>query len=239
MLPRPDIIAFDLDNTLYPYEKCHAPALATVLGELALKFNMSKDNVDSAYSEARGLVKKQLGECASSHSRLLYLLKTFEVLGFGPRPREALNFEQLYWRTYLSEMELAEGTNNLFSTIKMAKIPIALVTDLTASIQIRKLEVLGLSETFDYIVTSEECRGEKTSGASFALLAEKLGNSYGDRLWMVGDSDADMSAKTHLGATTICANFFGLSSTPHDADAIVTTAAQLTALITEACHANA
>ena len=237
-LPRPEIVVFDLDNTLYPYQSCHAPALSAVLEELALTFNMSRDAAEKAYGEARSIIKNQLGESASSHSRLLYLFKTFEVLGFGPRPREALNLEQLYWRSYLAEMELTEGVSELFSTIKIAKIPMALVTDLTAAIQFRKLEVLGLSETFDYIVTSEECSGEKNSGASYALLLEKLGREYGEHLWMVGDSEADMMAKQHIGATTICASFFERNPAKRSADATVTSVAQLSTLVVSSCHAN-
>lgn len=236
---RPKLLIFDLDNTLYPYDICHEPALEESLARIVNEFNCDAKSVKEAYLSARNATKKQLGEVASSHSRLLYFLRTFENLGFGPRPADALILEQVYWRNYLSRMTLVDGVLDLFNIVKANGIPLALATDLTAGIQIRKLIVLKIAESFDFVVTSEECVGEKTSGDTYNALLEKADIGPGPHLWMVGDSTADMLAKNHVGATTIYANFFGGSRPVEKPDVTITEISQLIRLIEDVCDANA
>lgn len=235
---KPQALVFDFDNTLYSYDACHNPALDQALVRLGTEFNCKVESVRSAFQQARAETKKRLGERASAHNRLLYFLKTFEILGFGPRPNDALSLEQLYWREYLARMELADGLADLFSAAKARKIPLALATELTAAIQVRKLIVLGLAETFDYIVISEECAAEKASGEVYELLREKMEVERGPHLWVIGDSDADMAARRHIGATTVFANFFGGTPPSERPSLVATSPTHLAALIDEACRSD-
>ena len=203
MSVRPTCIVFDLDNTLYGYDACHRPALGLALATAAERFGIPLAEAEALHDAARRDVKARLGEAASAHSRLLYFLTMIEMSGRGTHPRAALELEHLYWAEYLARMELDEAVPALFTYIKARKIPIALVTDLTTAIQFRKLTVLGLHEAFDAIVTSEECQGEKRSGATFLRLLEKMDLAPGPGIWMVGDTGSDMHARTHIGATTV------------------------------------
>ena len=53
-------------------------------------------------------------------------------------------------------MLLFPGVTNFLSLLRTNKVPLAIVTDLTSHIQLRKLTYFNLEESFDAVVTSEE-----------------------------------------------------------------------------------
>ena len=70
-------------------------------------------------------------------------------------PLESLKLENIYWDTFLSS-ESPSGLVQLFQKIKSLDIKIGIITDLTASIQMKKLIQLKVSPYIDALVTSEE-----------------------------------------------------------------------------------
>jgi len=183
----PDAILFDTDNTLYRYDSAHAAAQQAVREKVAKTFSISHEDFDKAFNEARAQVKKRLKNTASSHSRLLYLQRMLEIMGLGSQVLLALDFEQTYWRTFLSNAVLFDGVKELLDDIRLLGIPTAIVTDLTAQIQFRKVVYFGLDHYFDYIVTSEEAGFDKPHEAPFKIALEKM-RPKGDCIWMIGDN---------------------------------------------------
>jgi len=183
----PDAFLFDTDNTLYPYEPAHATAQQAVKDKVVSTFSISPDDFDKAFREARTQVKNRLKHTASSHSRLLYLQRMLEIIGLGSQVLLALDFEQTYWRTFLSNAVLFDEVKELLDDIRLLGIPTAIVTDLTAQIQFRKIVYFGLDHYFDYIVTSEEAGFDKPHKAPFLIAVEKM-RPAGDCIWMIGDN---------------------------------------------------
>ena len=183
----PDAFLFDTDNTLYPYDPAHAAAHSAVREKATKTFLISQNDFDKAFNEARTQVKKRLKQTASSHSRLLYLQRMLEIMGLGSQVLLALDFEQTYWRTFLSNAVLFDGVKELLDDIRLLGIPTAIVTDLTAQIQFRKVVYFGLDHYFDYIVTSEEAGFDKPHEAPFQIALEKM-RPKGDCIWMIGDN---------------------------------------------------
>ena len=85
-------------------------------------------------------------------------------------------------------MVLYPGMKELIGTLKQRGRQLALLTDMTAQIQFRKLKQLKLEGVFDHIVTSEEAGEEKPSGRMFELLLEKAGCAREEML-MIGDDE--------------------------------------------------
>lgn len=183
----PDAFLFDTDNTLYPYDPAHAAAQSAVREKVAKTLSISQDDFDKAFNQARAEVKFRLKHMASSHSRLLYLQRMLEIMGLGSQVLLALDFEQTYWRTFLSNAILFDGVKELLDDIRLLGIPTAIVTDLTAQIQFRKVVYFGLDHYFDYIVTSEEAGFDKPHEAPFKIALEKM-RPKGDCIWMIGDN---------------------------------------------------
>lgn len=207
----PDAILFDTDNTLYPYSPAHAAAQSAVREKVTKTFSISHADFDKAFNEARGQVKLSLKNTASSHSRLLYLQRMLEVMGLGSQVLLALDFEQTYWRTFLSNAVLFDGVREVLDEIRLLGIPSAIVTDLTAQIQFRKVVYFGLDHHFDYIVTSEEAGFDKPHEAPFQIALQKM-RPQGKCIWMIGDNPVNdiRGAREKINAVTLQKVHFGV-----------------------------
>lgn len=200
----PDAILFDTDNTLYPYDPAHHAAQAAVREKVTRKFSISKEDFDKTFEEARKQVKRRLGATAASHSRLLYMQRLLELMGLGSQVLMALDFEQTYWRTFLIHATLFPDVKETLDDIRLLGIPTAIVTDLTAQIQFRKVVYFGLEQHFDFIVTSEEAGFDKPHEAPFLLALEKM-RPKGDVVWMIGDNPVHdlRGAREKINAVTL------------------------------------
>lgn len=200
----PDAILFDTDNTLYPYDPAHKAAQEAVRNKVTQMYSISGEDFDKAFKQARDEVKNRLKHTASSHSRLLYLQRMLELMGLGSQVLQVLDFEQTYWRTFLSNAVLFDDVKELLDDIRLMGIPVAIVTDLTAQIQFRKIVYFGLDHYFDYIVTSEEAGFDKPHEAPFQLAIEKM-RPKGGCIWMIGDNPVNdiRGAKDKINALTL------------------------------------
>jgi len=200
----PNAFLFDTDNTLYPYEPAHAAAHRAVRKKVVSTLSIAPEEFDRAFSDARQQVKTRLKRTAASHSRLIYMQSMLELLGLGSQVLLALDFEQTYWRTFLSNAVLFDGVKELLDDIRLLGIPTAIVTDLTAQIQFRKVVYFGLDHYFDYIITSEEAGFDKPHAAPFQIALEKM-RPKGARVWMIGDSPENdiRGAREKIGAVTL------------------------------------
>jgi HAD superfamily hydrolase (TIGR01549 family) len=183
----PDAILFDTDNTLYSYAPAHAAAQKAVRDKVTRTFSIEPEAFDKAFNEARSQVKSRLKHTAASHSRLLYLQRMLEIFGLGSQVLLALDFEQTYWRTFLSNAVLFDEVKEVLDDLRLLGIPTAIITDLTAQIQFRKVVYFGLDHYFDYIVTSEEAGFDKPHEAPFQIALEKM-RPKGGCIWMIGDN---------------------------------------------------
>jgi len=210
---KPSAVLFDLDNTLFAYNPSHEAGTAAVRAKALSKIGIAAAEFDAAFSNARLEIKSQLGETASSHSRLLYSQRALEHLGLRSQALLSLELEQTYWGSFLAAAEPREGAYDFLDLLARAGIPRVIVTDLTAQIQLRKLVFLELDKRFEYVVTSEESGQDKPHRAGFDLAISKLNS--GKRMaeddaqegpvWMIGDnitSDIEGS-KNAIDATTL------------------------------------
>lgn len=179
-------IIFDLDDTLYAYEPLDKKARINVEKFTCESLGISSEKYQEAYGFGREETKKRLPEVGAGHNRLLYCQKTLEYLGVPPMPLSLQMYEQ-YWGTFLREMKVFPGVKELFSLLKEKEIPIVICTDLTAHVQHRKIEALGIAQDIKYLVSSEEAGREKPAKEMFDLCLEKL-NLSPEHIWYVGDN---------------------------------------------------
>ena len=185
----PKYVFFDLDGTLYPYEVAHVPAENELIHFLSSNLKLDSSIVKNELLIARQQVKDRLGHVAASHSRMLYISEFLTRQGFSSKPSFVLSAEQVYWKTFLTNMKLYDGVEDFLSLLRLRKVRTYLVTDLTTAIQYRKIGWLGLDNYFDAIVTSEQSGGDKVTGLPEAYIAgiiendEPIGWSIGDQDW--------------------------------------------------------
>ena len=183
----PDAVIFDTDNTLYPYEPAHKAATISVKQKASKLLGVKPEIFEDALSQSRREVKNRLGDVASSHSRLLYFQRAIELLGMKTQLLITLDLEQTYWRTFLENCKLFDSTITFLKHLKELEIKTAIITDLTAQIQFRKIIFFGLEDYFDFVVTSEESGMDKPNKNSFDLALKKL-KVNPKKCWMIGDS---------------------------------------------------
>lgn len=157
-----------------------------VCQKLYRNFSLEENKFSVVFSEARKQIKQRIGATAASHSRLLYFQRMLELLGLNAQVSLALDLEQTFWRAYLQQAELFAGVKDFIYTLRARNIAIAIVSDMTAQIQFRKLMHLDIDGLIDQIITSEETGHDKPHPSMFTLALEKLGTEP-DETWMIGD----------------------------------------------------
>lgn len=220
---KPSAVLFDLDNTLYSYDPAHEKALDVCKEKANQLLGITSEQFDRAFTSAKKAVKARLGNTASSHSRLLYFQNMIELLGMKSQVLFALDLEQTYWRSFLTNAELFEEAIDFLNDLKAAGIPTALVTDLGAQIQFRKIIYFQLENYFDYIVTSDEAGVNKPASTPFLLAVDKL-KINANEAWMIGeDYEKDiLGAKRAINCVTLQKYHKGvaISDSPDKPDAI-------------------
>jgi putative hydrolase of the HAD superfamily len=232
---KPTAVLLDLDNTLYEYAPAHEAALEAVRVKSQQLLGVGRAEFDVLFERAKADVKARLGSVASSHSRLLYFQRLIELIGLKTQPLLTLDLEQTYWRSFLAKAQLVEGVHEFLDELQLCGVPRALVTDLTAQIQFRKLIFFKLEESFDFIVTSEEAGVEKPDITPFRVAIEKLGLKDSARgLWVIGDSvERDLApAKRDLGATTfLIRHAASIGTADNSVDAVIGDFREMTRLV--------
>ena len=152
-------------------------ALLEVLTEISNNHNIQLQQAKDLYISSRKSVKLCLGNTASSHSRLIYFQRMLEMCDIANIPALSIMYEEHYWSKYISSIKKNQKLIELFKLIKDNSIKIGIITDLTASIQFRKLIHLGISPFINAIVTSEESGQDKPNCTCFSLMDEKINPS--------------------------------------------------------------
>jgi len=181
----PQGLLLDLDDTLYDYAPAARAAEADLFATLG---SMGVGNAKDAWARARAAVKARTAGTAASHSRLLYLAElAHEDSRLDLLPR-CLELDARYWEVFLATARLRDGARELLEGFRGRGGRIALVTDLTLAVQLRKLSALGLLSAIDALVTSEEAGAEKPDPRPFQLAAARLGVSLRTCV-VLGDTD--------------------------------------------------
>lgn len=192
-------VLLDLDNTVYLYDPCHEHALNACLEKAVKELSISAVEFKAVYNQMKHRVNHQLHGQASCHSRLLYFQYLFESLQGKTNFELPLIFYKLYWNTFFEIMKVLPEAKLFLEKCHTLKLPVAIVTDLTADVQFEKIQKLGIGEHIRFLVSSEEAGKEKPEPDMFHLALQKL-NLTAPEVIMIGDSlRADKAGAEALG----------------------------------------
>jgi FMN phosphatase YigB (HAD superfamily) len=208
VIQKPDIIAIDIDNTMYEYDVCHAAALSAVSDELRNRLDLAETTWLPAYESARQNAKVRLGKTASSHSRLAYFKGMLENLGMPTQLELALQLEALYWGAFMRKIEKTDYLDRFLSIARENGIPVVVVTDLTTGIQIKKIHKLGIVDMVSGLVSSEDVGADKPNASFKDYINQQLGLD-GHHWWVIGD---DTVKDRGFAATLPSAEFMHVSA---------------------------
>jgi putative hydrolase of the HAD superfamily len=205
---KPDIIAIDLDNTMYVYNPCHEAGMTAVSAELKNRLDLSETQWLHAYDSSRQNVKARLGKIASSHSRLAYFKGMLENLGIPTQLELALQLEALYWGSFIRNMRKADNLDQFLAVAREKGIPVVVVTDLTTGIQIKKIHTLGIADMISGLVSSEDVGADKPDATFKDYINQQL-RLDGHHWWVVGD---DISKDKGFAEALLSAEFMHVSA---------------------------
>lgn len=202
-----ETLLVDLDDTLYAYPECNeAGKDAAHERARELGYDLDREAFEDLYQEARREVKRELAGTASAHERFLYFKRLIQIHAGTHSARDALALGEAYWETYVGSMTLFEGVEETLAAIQDAGVDVAVVSNLTTRIQLKKIEHLGLEEHVDLVMTSEETGREKPASVMFTLPLAQLDSRPSEAV-MVGDSVAsDIEGANALGITSVLFN---------------------------------
>jgi putative hydrolase of the HAD superfamily len=197
------VVLFDLDNTLYDYDKVHKIALAAVYKTLKSQIKMSKKKFERLYKISKEEIHKELSGTASAHNRILYFQRLIEKTHKTVNPQVTLKLYDSYWNTLIRHMALSKGVLTTLRELKKRNFMIGIVSDMTTQIQLRKIKKLKITNYIDYLVTSEEAGSEKPHAIMFLLALNKF-DVKPEEAVMVGDNSInDVEGANSVGLDTI------------------------------------
>lgn len=168
-------VIFDIDNTLYDFDRANRFGMEAVRDYCQHSFGLEEPHFREYYRKAWRMAEERVGsDTAAIHNRMLRFQCMMELLG-EPMFPHVKTLACTYWDTVLEQMKPYPGIAELFRTLHEDQIRIGIGTDMTAYIQYRKLEELGVAPYVDLVVTSEEAGVEKPDPKFFGLCAEKAG----------------------------------------------------------------
>ena len=129
-------IIFDLDDTLFDFKRAHVEGMKAWAAYAEQQFHISPDET---ISEVSALVKEQAEK-------------------IGPL---AAALAERYWEALIAAAEPTEGAAEVLRDLQMRGFLIGVGTNMTAYVQYKKIEKLGLGSYIDFIVTSEVCGVDK------------------------------------------------------------------------------
>lgn len=192
-------LSFDLDGTLYDYERCHREALRAAAREARWRWGLSLAEFLSLYEESRAIVHGRLLDTAASHSRLLYFHELAGHQAGRFSLREARRLERAYWSGFYEAMRVFRGVPEVLRRLRRRAVRLALTTDMVTATQYEKLARLGLAKAFDVVVTSEESGRDKPDPAIFHLCTRRLGVEAKDVIHIGDDYDRDVEGARKVG----------------------------------------
>jgi len=198
-----EAVCFDLDNTLYPYPPCNEAGKRAALAAFRERgYEMDRERFDELYATARREAKRETVGTAASHDRHIYFKRALRRHAGERDAATALALGDAYWEGYTEAMTLCDGVESVFDALAAAGTDVAIVTNLTTRVQLRKLSRLGVDDRTDRLVTSEEVGREKPSALPFTTALAAFDCRPSEAL-MVGDNvGADVAGANAVGMDT-------------------------------------
>lgn len=220
-------LLFDLDDTLYDYAPCNREALAAVHGLLNTHCQCSPSEFSAVHDAVRADLAGRLHGQAASHNRSLFFKHIVERLIGSCQVDLAVELFDCYWRVFLGSLRPAPAAHEVLSSLS-STYELALVSNHTTDIQLRKIRQLGFQPYFGVVVTSEEAGKEKPDARIFEQALAALGVEAADAVMIGDDCHGDMHGARAVGlATILTTEFTDRSPDSADADAMIESLADL------------
>lgn len=179
-------VIFDIDNTMYDFDTANEIGMAALGAYMKESFAIEPEKTAELAKKCMDIITERTGDSAAQHNRLLRFQCILEQLG-STDYQKAMEMYHVYWDAVIEVMEPEPGLIPLLLRLKERGIKLGIGSDMTAYVQYRKLEKLGVLAYLDFIVVSEEAGAEKPAPRFFELCLKKAGCAPAECVF-IGDS---------------------------------------------------
>ena len=195
-------IFFDLDHTLWDFEKNSGATFKSIFEELNFEFSL--EQFLDFYNPINHYYWKQYRENRISEVELRYLRleKTFEAMEVPSTAALIDRVSELYIQQLSTHTELFEGTVSVLEYLS-SKYILHIITNGFEHVQQRKIENSGIARFFKIVLTAEKI-GFKKPHPTIFLSALRTAEVLPEHAMMIGDSlEADIQGALKLGMQAI------------------------------------
>ncbi len=195
-------IFFDLDHTLWDFEKNSALTFKLIFDQLDFSINL--DDFLLEYTPINHAYWKLYRENKISQDglRINRLTHTFETINFDVNRSQIKEISELYIRHLSSFPHLFDGTHELLNNLKK-QYRLHIITNGFEQVQHFKIKNSGLEPYFDNTFTAEKV-GYKKPHPQIFQTALKIANTSNNTSLMIGDSlEADIEGALKVGMQAI------------------------------------
>lgn len=180
-------VIFDIDDTLYDYEKGHAAGVRQMQEYAEQELGVSGEEFEREYRRQHADIKKRLGtDDATIHSRSIRIQNMLEHWG-KPLFPHVTKLYHAYWDTLHAVSEPEPGSIEAVRSLREMGIRVGIGSDMTFRMQYEKLGKFGFGPYISHMVTSQEAGHEKPHPDFMALCIEKAG-CRPDEIVFMGDN---------------------------------------------------
>lgn len=195
-------IFFDLDHTLWDFEKNSALTFGKILPEAGVDINF--DNFLFTYIPINSKYWKLYREDKVSKAKLRYarLKETFDALKCEVSDEVIRHLSEEYIRQLPNFNHLFEGTFELLDYLK-DKYQLHMITNGFEEVQTLKMSKSGILDYFQKIITSESVGVKKPNPRVFQFALSKA-QALPENSMMIGDNlEADIQGALEVGMRAI------------------------------------
>ncbi len=199
-------IFFDLDHTLWDFEKNSSLAFQQIFEEQQI--NLSVEVFLEVYQPINFNYWKLYREEKTTKEKLKYgrLKDTFSVLNIDVSDDLINEIADAYLQYLPNYNHLFEGTFELLAYLQK-KYELHIITNGFEKVQTAKIEKSGLKKYFKHIITSESV-GVKKPNPKVFYYALKVAKAQPEESYMIGDNiEADIKGAIDCNIKTIYCNF--------------------------------
>lgn len=199
-------IFFDLDQTLWDFDKNSVLAFQTCFNQLNIQVDLNKFN--EVYEPINESLWKLFGENKITKEYLKYtrLKQTFDALNMEFSDDLIYQISDDYLNMLPTFNHLHPGTLEVLEHL-YPNYSLHIITNGFNEVSFRKVEQSGLSKYFENVITSENAGAKKPDARVFEY-ALQLANANIDESIMIGDNfEADVMGALNFGMKAIFYNY--------------------------------
>ena len=206
-------IFFDLDHTLWDFEKNSALTFQKILPESGVNVNFSQFIKEYIPINAQYWKKYREEKVSKKDLRYYRLKETFDQLNYNVKDEVIDYLSEEYINQLPNFNHLFEGTFEILEYLK-TKYDLHIITNGFEEIQTKKMEKSGIIHFFNEVITSESVGVKKPNPKVFKYALDRV-RVQPEFSMMIGDNlEADIQGAIDCGMNVIHYNSESLSGVP-------------------------